>query len=164
MGRGEVRFGRISGPFPPAVTSRSLLSALTAAIGCDPGLSCGAKRARHADQDAPENHEARHGLEGPGDEQPKLLFQHGIERNTHRPTLCNTLWSHWLPTARARLSFSCDRGRSAQGGEAPRRAVDARCGLGEGVHWGYHRPAIASMHAYGTSPSPTDTLQPVPFL
>ena len=44
--------GRISGPFPPAVTSRPLLSGLTAAIGCDPGLSCGVKSARRADQDA----------------------------------------------------------------------------------------------------------------
>ena len=40
------RFGQISGPFPPAVTSRPLLSALTAAIECDPGRSCGGKSAR----------------------------------------------------------------------------------------------------------------------
>ena len=32
--------------FPPAVTSRPLLSALTAAIECDPGLACGVKSAR----------------------------------------------------------------------------------------------------------------------
>ena len=46
------RFGQISGPFPPAVTSRPLLSALTAAVECDPGLSCGVKSARRKEHDA----------------------------------------------------------------------------------------------------------------
>ena len=37
---------------PPAVTSRPLLSALTAAIECDPGLGCGVKSARRKEHDA----------------------------------------------------------------------------------------------------------------
>ena len=53
------RFGRISGPFPPAVTSRPLLSALTTAMECDLGLSCGVKSARRKD------HEAVLRLDGP---------------------------------------------------------------------------------------------------
>ena len=42
----------ISAPFPPAVARRPLLSAQTAVIECGPGLRCGVKSARRAEQDA----------------------------------------------------------------------------------------------------------------
>ena len=44
--------GGYQAPFPPVVTSRPLLSALAAAIECDPGLSCGVKSARRIEQAA----------------------------------------------------------------------------------------------------------------
>ena len=50
--REYVVLGRISAPFPPAVAHRLLLSDLTAAIACDPGLSCGVKSARCKERDA----------------------------------------------------------------------------------------------------------------
>ena len=47
-----VVLGQISAPFPPAAAHRLLLSDLTAAIACDPGLSCGVKSARCKERDA----------------------------------------------------------------------------------------------------------------